>query len=60
VVDCHDEELLLEEMLAAGLFAHPGYFYDEERGCFLMISGLLSREELAEGLTRLKQVLDMA
>jgi aspartate/methionine/tyrosine aminotransferase len=60
VVDCHDEDLLLEEMLAAGLFAQPGYFYDEERGCFLVISGLLNRQTLAEGLTRLKQVLDVA
>src|SRR5205085_3590550 len=60
VVDCHDEDLLLEEMLASGLFAQPGYFYDEERGCFLVISGLLETPRLVEGLARLKQVLDIA
>jgi aspartate/methionine/tyrosine aminotransferase len=60
VVDCYDEDLLLEEMLAAGLFAHPGYFYDEDRGCFLMISALLEPPRLADGLSRLKHVLDVA
>ena len=60
IVDCDDDELLLEEMLAEGLFAHPGYFYDESRGCFLMISALLDQERLVEGLERLRRVLDGA
>lgn len=59
VVDCHAEDLLLADMLEAGLFAHPGYFYDEERGCFLMLSALVETPKLIEGLTRLERVLDV-
>jgi hypothetical protein len=44
-------------MLQVGLFAHPGYFYDEERGCHVMISGLLETPRLLEGIERLGRAL---
>ncbi len=56
ILDCDDEDRLLERMLNVGLFAHPGYFYDEERGCHLMISGLIETPRLLEGIERLRQV----
>jgi aspartate/methionine/tyrosine aminotransferase len=57
ILDCEDEDMLLERMLNVGLFAHPGYFYDEERGSHLMISGLLETPRLLEGIERLGRVL---
>jgi alanine-synthesizing transaminase len=52
-----DEDALLERMLEAGLFAHPGYFYDVEENCHLMLSALLEPKRLREGLERLRRVL---
>ena len=57
IAACQDEEALVSRLLEAGVFAHPGYFYDAEDGCHLMISGLLEREKLLEGLGRVAAVL---
>jgi aspartate/methionine/tyrosine aminotransferase len=57
MLECEDEDKLLERMLQVGLFAHPGYFYDEERGCHVMISGLLETPRLLEGIERLGRAL---
>jgi alanine-synthesizing transaminase len=57
ITGCDDEEALVERLLAVGVFAHPGYFYDAEDGCHLMISGLLERESLLEGIRRLGKVI---
>jgi aspartate/methionine/tyrosine aminotransferase len=58
ILGCDDEEALVSRLLAAGAFAHPGYFYDEERGCHLMLSGLLAPDRLLNGIDRLRLVLD--
>jgi alanine-synthesizing transaminase len=58
ISDCEDEEALVERLLGQGVFAHPGYFYDAEDGCHLMISGLLPREALIEGIRRMGRVLE--
>lgn len=55
---CGDEDALLAQMLAAGLFAHPGYFYDSERGCYLMLSALMEGPRLMEGIERLVRVIE--
>ena len=54
---CDDEDALVGRLLEVGVFAHPGYFYDAEDGCHLMVSGLLEAERLREGLERVAGVL---
>ncbi len=50
----HDEdECVCDLMTHHGLFPHPGYFYDHERGVHLVLSLLQSEESLRDGLTRL-------
>jgi alanine-synthesizing transaminase len=57
ILHCADEDVLLERMLAVGLFAHPGYFYDEERGCHLMLSGLIAQPHMLKGIAQLKNII---
>jgi len=57
---CDDEEALVMRLLDAGLFAHPGYFYDADDGCRLMLSAVLEPSRLSEGLVRLHSVLQPA
>jgi len=54
---CDDEDALVTRLLDAGVFAHPGYFYDAVDGCHLMISGLLEKARLLEGIGRVGAVL---
>jgi aspartate/methionine/tyrosine aminotransferase len=54
---CDDEEALVKRLLETGVFAHPGYFYDADDGCHLMISGLLEKEKLLAGILRVGSVL---
>ena len=48
-----DEESLILHLLEHGVLAHPGYFYNYERGAHLMISCLTEPAKLQKGLTRL-------
>jgi len=45
-----DEEDLAVELVRAGLYVHPGYFYGAETGVHLMISCIPKREVLSRGL----------
>ena len=40
VLEVADEEALVLELLEAGLYLHPGYFYGYERGAHVMLSAL--------------------
>ncbi|MBI5878869.1 MAG: pyridoxal phosphate-dependent aminotransferase [Chloroflexi bacterium] len=57
VRNCADEEALVMRMLDSGIFAHPGYFYDAEDACRLMLSAVLEPARLLEGIARLRAIL---
>lgn len=48
-----EDECICDLMTHHGIFPHPGYFYDHERGIHLVLSTLLQPERLTEGLTKL-------
>ena len=55
---CTDEELALGLLREAGLYIHPGYFYDTGRDGYLAISLILEQELFSEGLCKLRTYLD--
>jgi aspartate/methionine/tyrosine aminotransferase len=48
-----EEDFVISLMKEEGVFVHPGYFYDYEKGIHFVISFLTQRENLHEGLERL-------
>ncbi|OHD80805.1 MAG: hypothetical protein A3J97_16815 [Spirochaetes bacterium RIFOXYC1_FULL_54_7] len=55
---CTDEELSLGLLREAGLYVHPGYFFDTERDGYLAISLILEQGLFSEGLDLLRSHLD--
>ncbi|MFH2113838.1 MAG: pyridoxal phosphate-dependent aminotransferase [Spirochaetota bacterium] len=53
-----DEELVLGLLREAGLYVHPGYFFDTERDGYLAISLILEQGLFSEGLDLLRNHLD--
>jgi hypothetical protein len=53
-----DEELALGLLREAGLYIHPGYFFDTPRDGYLALSLILEPELFSEGLDKLKAYLD--
>ena len=60
VRDDVDEEALALTLLESGVLVHPGYFYGCAEGAHLMISCLMPRKILAEGLERVIEGLRVA
>ncbi len=52
-----EEALVIQLMQETGVFIHPGYFYDYEKGSHGVISFLCSPEKLSKGLEKLKLFL---
>lgn len=52
-----EEEFVIDLMRKKGVFVHPGYFFDYEKGTHCVISFLLNRKDLEAGLTRLVEFL---
>ncbi|MBI3540809.1 MAG: pyridoxal phosphate-dependent aminotransferase [Deltaproteobacteria bacterium] len=50
-----EEEFVIQLMREKGVFVHPGYFYDYERGTHLIISFLTGEAQLTESLRALTQ-----
>jgi len=48
-----EEELVLHLLKNRGILVHPGYFYDCEHGTHIMISCLIEKEKLIEGIKRI-------
>lgn len=53
-----EEELVIRLMKEAGVFVHPGFFYDWEHGTHLVMSFLSPPERLEDGLQRLIRFLE--
>jgi alanine-synthesizing transaminase len=47
-----EEDLVLDLLTAAGVLAHPGYFFDFPRESFLVVSLLPPEASFADGVTR--------
>lgn len=58
ISDVDDQERLIIDLLAAGVFVHPGYFYGVEDETRIMLSCLTEPAALHEGLARLCRALD--
>jgi hypothetical protein len=54
-----DEELALGLLREAGVYVHPGFFYDTGRDGYLAISLILEQELFSEGLGKLRTYLDI-
>ncbi len=52
-----EEDFVIRLMEETGIFVHPGYFFDYERGVHLVISSLTTPDLLKDGLMRLKDFL---
>ncbi len=52
-----EEDLVIRLMEEEGIFVHPGYFYDYEKGTHLVISFLTEESSLREGLEKLSRFL---
>jgi aspartate/methionine/tyrosine aminotransferase len=52
-----EEEFVIRLMEEEGVFVHPGYFYDYEKGTHLVISCLSDPERLKEGLLKLQSFI---
>lgn len=52
-----EEEFVIQLMKEKGVFVHPGYFYDYERGIHFIISFLTSESQLTKGLLSLANFL---
>lgn len=48
-----EEQFVVDLMKREGVFVHPGYFFDYDRGVHAIISYLVKPESLQEGLKRL-------
>lgn len=48
-----EEDFVVELMKKAGVFVHPGYFFDYEKGVHVILSYLVHPERLQMGLKRL-------
>ncbi len=53
-----EEEFVIRLMEEQGVFVHPGYFYDYERGIHLVISFLVEETALRSGLKRITKQLE--
>jgi aspartate/methionine/tyrosine aminotransferase len=51
--DMAEEELVVALMRETGVFVHPGYFFDYERGVNVVISYLVEPRKLISGLEEL-------
>lgn len=54
-----DEDFVIRMMERAGIFVHPGYFYDYEKGLHVLISFLMEAGELTVVLERFVQAADL-
>lgn len=52
-----EENFVIDLMKQTGVFIHPGYFYDYEKGIHGVISFLCEREKLKMGLERLLEFI---
>lgn len=52
-----EEKFVIDLMKQTGVFIHPGYFYDYEKGIHGVISFLCEREKLKMGLERLLEFI---
>ena len=53
-----EEEFVIGLMEEAGVFVHPGYFYDYEKGIHLIISFLSEEAALRTGLKGIREFLE--
>ena len=53
-----EEDLVIRLMKETGLFVHPGYFYDEEKGIHFVVSHLLKPETQEAALPRLTSFIE--
>jgi aspartate/methionine/tyrosine aminotransferase len=51
-----DEDLALDLLASHGVYVHPGHFYDFPSEGYLVVSLLVPRDKLMEGMNRLLQV----
>lgn len=54
-----DEEFVIDLLKRAGIFAHPGYFYDYDKDIYLLISLLLPPKKLKATLQKIIKILEM-
>ena len=53
VLTTQDEEAVVLQLLDAGVFVHPGFFFGFDQGCFLVLSCLVAEPQLSQGVQRL-------
>lgn len=56
----NEDDCVCDLMQNHGIFPHPGYFYDHERGVHLVLSTLLEPQRMQEGLTKLCKAVEPA
>lgn len=52
-----DEEFVIKLLEKHKIFAHPGYFYDYDKGLYLLISFLMPKKELEKNLKKIIAIL---
>ncbi len=53
-----EEEFVIRLMKETGLFVHPGFFYDYEKGIHLVLSHLLKPETLERDLPHMGRFIE--
>jgi aspartate/methionine/tyrosine aminotransferase len=53
VLTTQDEEAVVLQLLDAGVFVHPGFFFGYDQGCFVVLSCLVAEPRLSYGVQRL-------
>jgi alanine-synthesizing transaminase len=53
VLTTQDEEAVVLQLLDAGVFVHPGFFFGYDQGCFVVLSCLVAEPRLSLGVQRL-------
>lgn len=53
VLTSQDEEAVVLQLLDAGVFVHPGFFFGYDQGCFVVLSCLVAEPQLSLGVQRL-------
>ncbi|NBU65356.1 MAG: pyridoxal phosphate-dependent aminotransferase [Chloroflexia bacterium] len=53
VLTTQDEEAVVLQLLDAGVFVHPGFFFGYDQGCFVVLSCLVAEPRLLLGVQRL-------
>lgn len=53
----NEDDCVCDLMQNHGIFPHPGYFYDHERGIHLVLSTLLTPERLRDGCVKLNNAV---